>query len=111
MTEAPAVRVERDGAVTTVILSRPDVRNAVDRPTAAALAAAFLAFARDRDAQVGVFWGDHGAFCAEADLKAGSAAGAELRAGAANRVGEPATGAAWDPLSTAGPMGPSRLRL
>ena len=111
MPETLAVRVERDGPVTTVILSRPDVRNAVDHPTAAALASAFLAFERDPDAHVGVFWGDHGTFCAGADLKAVSAAGAELRAGAANRVGEPATGAAGDPLSTDGPMGPSRMLL
>src|SRR2546426_2741884 len=80
MSETPAVRVERDGPVTTVILCRPDVRNAIDRPTAAALAAAFLAFERDPDAQVAVLWGDHGTFCAGADLKAVSAAGAELRA-------------------------------
>ena len=46
------MRVERDGPVTTVILSRPDVRNAVDGPTATALADAFLAFERDPDAQV-----------------------------------------------------------
>ena len=32
------VRSERDGFVTTVILDRPHVRNAVDRPTAEALA-------------------------------------------------------------------------
>ena len=70
MAETPAVRVERDGPVTTVILSRPDVRNAVDRPTASALAEAFLAFERDPDAQVAVFWGEHGTFCAGADLKA-----------------------------------------
>jgi len=104
MSEQPAVRVERDGPVTTVILSRPDVRNAVDGPTAAALAEAFLAFERDGDAQVGVFWGDHGTFCAGADLKA-------VAAGRGNRVLEPPEGPAWDPLSHEGPMGPSRMLL
>ena len=44
------VRVSRDGAVTTVIIDRPEVRNAVDGPTAAALADAFRAFEADDDA-------------------------------------------------------------
>jgi enoyl-CoA hydratase len=104
MSQPPAVRVERDGPVTTVILSRPDVRNAVDGPTAAALADAFLAFERDADAKVGVFFGDHGAFCAGADLKA-------VSQGRGNRVIPPLTGADWDPLSSTGPMGPSRMLL
>ena len=41
-----AVRVERSGPVTTVILDRPEVRNAVDGPTAAALAEAFAGLRR-----------------------------------------------------------------
>jgi len=65
-----SVRIEKDGPVTTVILSRPEVRNAVDRPTAEALARAFRDFDADDEARVGVLWGDHGAFCAGADLKA-----------------------------------------
>ena len=99
MSKTPAVRVERDGPVTTVILSRPDVRNAVDGPTAAALADAFLAFERDPDAQVAVFFGDHGTFCAGADLKA-------ISAGRGNRVDEPATGSDWNPLGDRRPDGP-----
>ena len=104
MSESPAVRVERDGPVTTVLLSRPDVRNAVDGPTASALADAFFAFERDDEAKVGVFYGEHGTFCAGADLKAVS----ERRG---NRVEEPATGADWDPLTRNGPVGPSRMLL
>ncbi|TFH25279.1 MAG: crotonase/enoyl-CoA hydratase family protein, partial [Myxococcales bacterium] len=100
-----AVRVERSGPVTSVILDRPKVRNAVDRDTARALADAFLAFEADDDARVGVLVGDHGTFCAGADLKAVAA-----NAGAP-RVTEPATGAGWDPLTTDGPMGPSRMLL
>ena len=46
MTQA-TVRSERDGAVTTVILDRPEVKNGVDGPTADALAQVFLAFERD----------------------------------------------------------------
>lgn len=90
----PAVRVERAGPVTTIILSRPQVRNAVDGPTAAALAAAFRAFDADETAAVAVLWGEGGSFCAGADLQA-------LTRGQANRV-EP---------SGDGPMGPTRMAL
>lgn len=65
-----SVRVERDGAVYTVVLDRAQARNAVDRATAEALAEAFRAFERDDDARVAVLHGDHGTFCAGADLKA-----------------------------------------
>jgi len=64
------VRVEKGGPVTTIVLNRPEVRNAVDRATAEALADAFDAFERDEAALVGVLFGDHGDFCAGADLKA-----------------------------------------
>jgi enoyl-CoA hydratase len=89
-----AVSIEKDGPVTTVILNRPDVRNAVDRDTAKALADAFRAFDADDEAMVAVFWGDNGVFCAGADLKA-------VAAGGGNRV-EP---------DGDGPMGPSRMVL
>jgi len=64
------VRTEKKGPVTTVILSRPEVRNAVDRSTARALADAFRLFEKDTEAKVAVFFGEHGTFCAGADLKA-----------------------------------------
>ena len=90
-----AVTVKRDGPVTLVSLSRPDVRNAVDGETAHALADAFRDFDADDDAAVAVFFGEHGTFCAGADLKAvASEAGA-------NRV----------TLEGDGPMGPSRMEL
>ncbi|RKH56626.1 crotonase/enoyl-CoA hydratase family protein [Corallococcus llansteffanensis] len=89
-----SVRVEKSGPVTTVILHRPEVRNAVDRDTAEALADAFRAFDADPDARVGVLFGDAGTFCAGADLKAVSE-GRLLRL-------EP---------DGDGPMGPSRLML
>ncbi|GAA2555461.1 crotonase/enoyl-CoA hydratase family protein [Streptomyces levis] len=88
------VRVERRGPVTTVVLSRPEVRNAVDGPTAAELAAAFRAFEADEEARAAVLWGEGGTFCAGADLKA-------LGTGRGNRV-EP---------EGDGPMGPTRMRL
>ncbi len=89
-----AVRIERDGPVTTVLLSRPERRNAVDGPTAAALTGAFCAFDADPDAAVAVLHGTGGVFCAGADLHA---AGTDI----GNRVA----------LDGDGPMGPTRLRL
>jgi enoyl-CoA hydratase len=89
-----AVRAERDGPVTTVTLDRPERRNAVDGPTAAALAEAFRAFDADDEAAVAVLHGAGGTFCAGADLTAMST---ERR----NRT-EP---------DGDGPMGPTRLRL
>ncbi|MFD3581376.1 crotonase/enoyl-CoA hydratase family protein [Streptomyces sp. NPDC058683] len=88
------VRLERKGPVTTVVLSRPEVRNAVDGPTAAELVAAFREFEADDEARVAVLWGEGGTFCAGADLKA---MGGER----GNRVAEDGDG----------PMGPTRLRL
>ncbi len=88
------VRSERVGSVTTVILDRPEARNAVDRETADALATAFQAFDADASSSVAVLWGAGGTFCAGADLKA-------LAEGRPNRV-EPGGN---------GPMGPSRLVL
>ena len=64
-----SVRVEKNGAVTTVVLSRPEVRNAVDRETAQSLVDAFRQFDKDPEARVGVLFGDNGTFCAGADLK------------------------------------------
>jgi enoyl-CoA hydratase len=65
-----SVRIAKNGPITTVILHRPEVRNAVDAPTAQALAAAFRAFDADPDARVAVLYGEGGTFCAGADLKA-----------------------------------------
>lgn len=100
-----AVRVTHDGPVRVVTLSRPEARNAVDRATAEALSAAFLAFETDNDARVAVFHGAHGTFCAGADLKAV----ADGRG--SNRVETPATGEAFNRLDPNGPMGPTRLVL
>jgi enoyl-CoA hydratase len=89
-----AVRVERDGPVFTVLLNRPSVRNAVDGPTAHALAEAFREFDEDPDALVAVLHGEGGTFCAGADLKA-------LGSERSNQVTDDGDG----------PMGPTRLRL
>jgi enoyl-CoA hydratase len=89
-----SVRTEKSGPVTTVILDRPDVKNAVDRATAEALADAFRAFDADAGASVAVLFGDGGTFCAGADLKA-------IASGAGNRVLPDGDG----------PMGPTRMLL
>jgi enoyl-CoA hydratase len=64
-----AVRVERAGTVITVILDRPERRNAVDPATGDALRAAFAAFDADPQSSVAVLWGAGGHFCAGFDLK------------------------------------------
>ena len=88
------VRVERQGPVTTVIINRPAARNAVNGPTAAQLVAAFEEFDVDDTASVAVLWGDHGTFCAGADLKA---------------LGTPETNQTH--RDGPGPMGPTRMVL
>jgi enoyl-CoA hydratase len=89
-----AVRVERDGPVFTVLLARPERRNAVNRAVADGLADAFRGFEADPDAAVAVLHGEGGVFCAGADLKeAGTESG--------NRVATDGDG----------PMGPTRMRL
>ena len=89
-----AIRVETQGAVTTVIMDRPEARNAVDGPSARELADAFRAFDADAEARVAVLWGAGGTFCAGADLKA---------FGTGNGLRVEPTGD--------GPMGPTRLLL
>jgi len=88
-----SVRVETSGPVTTVIIDRPDRRNAVDPATAQALRDAFDAFEADDIAQVAVLAGAGGHFCAGFDLKAFAARGSD-----------------YDPLGE-GPMGPTRRML
>lgn len=95
MTSArPTVVVHQDGPVTIVTIDRPEVRNAVDGPTAAALADAFRNFDADAGAAVAVLTGANGTFCAGADLKA-------VATGRGNRVTRDGDG----------PMGPTRLVL
>lgn len=108
--EGAAVRVEKNGAVTTIILDRAEVRNAVDRATAISLAEAFLAFEQDEEASVAVFHGAHGTFCAGADLKAFARSASGDNA-AMNRITHPGTGMDFNRLETSGPMGPSRMVL
>jgi enoyl-CoA hydratase len=85
-----SVRIEVSGPVTTVVLDRTEVRNAVDRATAEALAEAFRAFDSDDSQAVAVLTGAGRTFCAGADLGAMD-----------NRVAPDGDG----------PMGPTRLRL
>jgi enoyl-CoA hydratase len=89
------IHIEKSGPVFSVIIDRPEVKNAVDGPTAQALADAFRQFAEDDEARVAVLAGANGTFCAGADLKAF------------------AEGARRNRLETEGdgPMGPSRMLL
>src|SRR3954465_1010766 len=92
-----AVHYEVDGPVAVVTIDRPEVANAVDRPTADALVAAFRRFADDDGLAVGVLTGANGTFSAGADLKA-------MRAGDAERVTR------VEPDGD-GPVGPTRMLL
>ena len=89
------IKVENHGRVTLVSLSRPEVRNAVDGTTAAALAQAFREFDADEQSDVAVLYGEYGTFCAGADLKA---VAAEEGMNSLSIEGD-------------GPMGPSRMVL
>ena len=89
------IKVENHERVTLVSLSRPEVRNAVDGATAAALAQAFREFDSDEQSDVAVLYGEYGTFCAGADLKA---VAAEEGMNALSIKGD-------------GPMGPSRMVL
>src|SRR5258708_3237745 len=87
-----AIRMERGDAVGTIVIDRPEARNAVDGPAARALTEAFREFEADDSLRVAVLWGAGGVFCAGADLKArGTERGLTLSA-------------AGD-----GPMGPTRM--
>ncbi len=70
MEEKMVVLTEKKGPVFTITINRPEVRNAVDGPTAAGLGEAFRTFEADTEAKVGVLTGAEGCFCAGADLKA-----------------------------------------
>lgn len=89
-----SVEISRVDSTTIITINRPQVRNAVDGPTAATLAAAFRHFDTDEDASVAILTGAAGTFCAGADLKA-------VSAGDGNRVSD----------SGDGPMGPTRMLL
>ena len=90
----PTVTIEDRGPVRVVTIDRPEVRNAVDRPTADALEAAFAAFEADDSVAVAVLTGAGGSFCAGADLKG-------IGEDRGNRVTEDGPG----------PMGPTRMLL
>ena len=91
-----SVQIEKHGVVTTILINRPQVRNAVDRPTAHLLAEALRDFETDEQARVAVLAGAGNTFCAGADLST-VADGSERR----NRL----------EVDGDGPMGPSRMSL
>lgn len=88
------INIEKNYPVCTIIINNPEVRNAVDGPTAKELADAFRNFERDDKALVAVLWGANGNFCSGANLKA-------IAKGIGNRIEKDGDG----------PMGPTRMRL
>jgi enoyl-CoA hydratase len=94
MANVQTVRVDTQGSVTIVTIDRPANRNAVNPPTAAALAAAFRGFDGDATQRIAILTGAGGYFCAGYDLKV------------------TATGHRGHRMETGdGPMGPTRLKL
>lgn len=91
-----AVEVEMRGNVATIILNRPEARNAIDRRMASELFEAFKSFEADPNLFVGVLWSKGGHFCAGADLKA-------IAQGHLNALNPD--------MDQPGPMGPTRMRL
>jgi enoyl-CoA hydratase len=91
------IHYEPDESIAIITIDRPDVANAIDRPTAEALADAFRRFEADESLAVAVLTGANGKFCAGADLKAMRESGAPR----ASRV-EP---------DGDGPVGPTRMLL
>lgn len=89
-----AVHYEINGPTAIVTIDRAEVRNAVNRETAAELADAFRRFDGDESLAVAILTGANGTFCAGADLKA-------VATGGGNRTRNEGDG----------PMGPSRMRL
>src|SRR5438045_3750323 len=94
MSEAPSVSYETDGPVAIVTIERPAARNAVNRATAQALAAAFRRFDADAALSVAILTGSGGYFCAGYDLK-------QVAAGRRDHRVEDGDG----------PMGPTRMKL
>jgi enoyl-CoA hydratase len=88
------VLIEKNYPVFTVIINNPEVKNAVDGPTAQELITAFREFENDEKALVAVLWGTDGTFCSGANLKA-------ISKGRGNKVEKKGDG----------PMGPTRMRL
>lgn len=102
------VQVQTRDRITLVTLDRPEVRNAVDAATAQALHAAFLDFERDDGADVAVFHGAGGHFCAGWDLQSGARLLAE---GVSPQALAQSLDFTAEKQHPAGPMGPSRLQL
>ncbi len=89
------IEISKNDGIWTIMINRPELKNAVDHPTAQALADAFREFDQDSESKVAILCGN-GNFCAGADLK--SVAKAD---GTAPKVKEKGDG----------PMGPSRMLL
>jgi enoyl-CoA hydratase len=85
------IEVERDGPVTTIIINRPEARNALDLEATGQLYNAFIEFEQDGDARVAVLWGAGGTFCAGADLREMADKGAVYKSwgGAAGPLSHP----------------------
>lgn len=88
------IKVEKEYPIYTIIIDNPEVKNAVDGPTAKELVDAFRRFEKDDNALVAILWGANGTFCSGANLKV-------IAKGRSNRIERKGNA----------PMGPSRMEL
>lgn len=88
------ILIEKNYPIYTIIIDNPEVKNAVDDPTARELANAFRDFDKDDKGEVAILWGKNGTFCSGANLKA-------IVEGSRNQVEKEGDG----------PMGPTRMKL
>ena len=91
------VDIKKNDTICTILINRPEVKNAVDRPTAEKLSRAFREFENDDELKVAVLGGAGNTFCAGADLTAV----ANLDETRIHRLEEDGDG----------PLGPSRMVL
>lgn len=108
--QAVQVTSTSDG-ITTITISRPHRRNAVDGPTGKKLTDAFLAFEDDPSQKVCVFYGAHGTFCAGFDLHEVAKYSPDQQ-----QAGEQYQGPIIDSAHAVdgrniGPIGPSRMQI
>jgi len=89
-----AILIEKNYPIFTIVINNPEVKNAVDGPTAQELSFAFREFENDKKALVAVLWGANGTFCSGANLKA-------IAEGKGNKIEKEGDG----------PMGPTRMFL
>ncbi|KAK6385007.1 hypothetical protein LTS17_002570 [Exophiala oligosperma] len=101
----PVVVSTNPSGITTIVISRPHRRNAVNSSTARDLYSAFIDFENDSSQKVAILTGSDGYFCAGADLIDLTLEQEQARATDSQSFQKPVEN------RNCGPMGPSRLQV